>query len=98
MVAIHCTGDELWERIERAVDVVNDRLRRTVTALDAAGIRGNVFRLWVAQVDESVVGNTRAGGIAINRSDLPAAIQALESSEFLHRHHNVSRRAPSKGP
>lgn len=35
MVAIRFTGDELWNRIQRAVDNVRKRLDRTVRALDA---------------------------------------------------------------
>ena len=43
MVQIKYTGDALWERIERAVEKVRDRLRRVVNALDAAG---SAMQLW----------------------------------------------------
>ncbi len=64
MVEIKYTGDALWERIERAVEIVKDRLRRVVRALNNAKIPyaiigGNAVQHWVAQVDESVVRNTR---------------------------------------
>lgn len=91
MVAIRYNGDELWERIERAVEKVKDRLRRVSTALDAAGVPyavvgGNAVQIWVAQVDEAAVRNTRDVDIVLNRSDLDAAIKALEQAGFVYRH------------
>lgn len=64
MVPVKFTGDVLWERIERAVEIVKDRLRRVTRALNAAEIPyavigGNAVQFWVAQVDKSVVRNTR---------------------------------------
>lgn len=57
MVDIKFTGDVLWERIERAVEKVKDRLRRVTRALNAAAIPyavvgGNAVQHWVAQVDQ----------------------------------------------
>ena len=91
MVSIRYTGDELWERIERAVDKVKDRLKRVSTALDEAGIPyavvgGNAAQIWVAQVDETAVRNTRGVDIVINRSDLEAAKVALQAVGFVYRH------------
>ena len=90
MMQIIYTGDELWERIGRAVDKVKDRLNRVVSALEQAQvpyaiIGGNAVQIWVAQADESVVRNTRDVDIVLNRSDLPLAISALESAGFLFR-------------
>lgn len=90
MTQIIYTGDELWERIGRALDKVKDRLNRVVSALEQAGvpyavIGGNAVQIWVAQADESVVRNTRDVDIVLNRSDLPLAIPALESAGFLFR-------------
>lgn len=90
MTQIIYTGDELWERIGRAVDKVKDRLNRVVSALEQAQvpyaiIGGNAVQIWVAQADESVVRNTRDVDIVLNRSDLPLAISALESAGFLFR-------------
>lgn len=90
MVDIKYTGDALWERIERAVEIVKDRLRRVVRALNNAKIPyaiigGNAVQHWVAQVDESVVRNTRDVDIILNESDLEAAIAALESEGFIYR-------------
>ena len=91
MATIRFTGDALWERIERAVEKVKDRLRRVSAALDAAGVPyavvgGNAVQMWVAQVDEAAVRNTRDVDIVLNRSDLDAAIKALESVGFVYRH------------
>lgn len=90
MVRIQYTGDALWERIERAVDKVKDRLARVITALDSAGINyatvdGNAVQIWVAQVDESAVRNTRDVDIVLNRADLEAATRALEAHGFIYR-------------
>ncbi len=90
MVEIKYTGDALWERIERALEKVKDRLRRVVRALNSAGIPyavigGNAVQHWVAQVDESVVRNTRDVDIILNESDLDRAIPALEAAGFIYR-------------
>lgn len=91
MVEIIYTGDALWERIERAVANVKDRLHRVTHALNNAGVPyavvgGTAVQHWVAQVDESVVRNTRDVDIILNRSDLPKAIEALEKVGFIYRH------------
>lgn len=91
MVTIRYTGDALWERIERAVEKVKDRLRRVTKALDRAGILyavvgGNAVQIWVAQVDEAAVRNTRDVDILIRRADLGGAIEALGKEGFVYRH------------
>lgn len=90
MIEIRYTGDALWERIERAVEKVKDRLRRVTGALNAAEIPyavvgGNAVQHWVAQVDESVVRNTQAVDIIINEPDLERAIPVLEAAGFRYR-------------
>jgi hypothetical protein len=90
MIEIKYTGDALWARIERAVEIVKDRLRRVTQALNAANIPyaiigGNAVQHWVAQVDESVVRNTRDVDIILNRSNLPRAIPVLEAVGFIFR-------------
>lgn len=90
MVEIKYSGDALWARIQRAVEKVKDRLDRVVRALDNAGIAyavvgGNAVQLWVAQVDESAVRNTRDVDIVLRRNDLPAARVALEAGGFVFR-------------
>lgn len=91
MIEVKYRGEALWARIERAVQNVKDRLRRTIAALNAAGVPyavvgGNAVQHWVAQVDESVVRNTRDVDIILNRADLPRAIGALADAGFIYRH------------
>lgn len=84
---VRFTGDELWKRIERAVERVRDRLERVTHALDAANVPyavvgGNAVQLWVAQVDESVVRNTKDVDIILRRDLLARAIEVLEGAGF----------------
>jgi 23S rRNA maturation mini-RNase III len=44
MVEVKYVGDALWERIERAVEIVKDRLRRVTTALNSAEVPYAVIR------------------------------------------------------
>lgn len=88
MVIIRYTGDALFSRIERAVEKVKDRLRRFAKALDGAGIPyavvgGNAVQVWVAQIDEAAVRNTRDVDILIQREDLPRAVEALALEGFV---------------
>jgi hypothetical protein len=90
MIEVKYSGDTLWERIERAVDKVKERSRRVTHALNVAGIPyavigGTAVQHWVAQVDESVVRNTRDVDIILNEQDLDAAIVALENNGFIYR-------------
>ncbi len=90
MVAIRFTGDEPWNRIERAVDKVSKRLDRTVQALDAANIEyavvgGNAVQLWVAQVNEAAVRNTRDVDILLRESDFPKAKAIMEGVGFYYK-------------
>lgn len=91
MVEIRYTGDALWERIERAVQKVKDRLARVSKALDAAGvpyavIGGNAVQIWVSQVDESAVRNTKDVDIILSRERLDEAIATLSEAGFHYRH------------
>jgi hypothetical protein len=90
MIEIKYSGDELWSRIERAVEKVKERLRRVTNALNEASIPyavigGNAVQHWVAQVDESVVRNTRDVDIILNKPDLDRAIIALEQVGLIYR-------------
>jgi hypothetical protein len=90
MIEIKYSGDALWERIDRAVEKVKDRLRRVTRALNAANIPyavigGNAVQHWVSQVDESVVRNTRDVDIVLNEADLERAKTALEAEGFIYR-------------
>ena len=89
-MAFHITGEALWTRMERAVERVNDRLRRTVGILEQAGlpyavVGGHAVRAWVAQVDEAAVRTTRDVDILIRATDLPAMQQAMREGGFHHR-------------
>lgn len=91
MTSFHLTGDALWERMERAVEKVRERLERASAVLETAGIPyavsgGNAVRAWVAQADEAAVRNTRDVYILIRREDLPKAIEAMERAGFVFRH------------
>ncbi len=90
-IEVKYSGDELWSRIQNSVEIVKDRLRRVTQALNQANIPyavigGNAVQFWVAQVDESVVRNTRDVDIILNESDLDRAIAALEPAGFTYRH------------
>ena len=89
MIDIKYTGDALWERIERAVEKLKDRLRRVTRSLNSANIPyavigGTAVQHWVAQVDESVVRNTRDVDIILNEDDLERAVSALEAEGFIY--------------
>jgi len=90
MVEFSITGEELWTRMERAVEKVNERLRKTVGILEAAGvpyavIGGHAVRAWVAQVDEAALRTTRDVNILVRPADLPAMIAAMTAAGFYHR-------------
>lgn len=91
MTTFHLTGEALWKRMERAVEKVQERLERTATTLEQAGIPyaiigGNAVRAWVAQADEAAVRTTRDVDILLRRADWPAAIAAMEAAGFIYRH------------
>lgn len=80
-----------WERVAEAVERVRDRLYRTAAALEAAGVPyavagGNAVAEWVGRIDSAAVRNTQDVDILLRRSDLPAAITAMEAAGFVHRH------------
>jgi hypothetical protein len=75
----------------RAVEKVRERLLRATAALRQAGIEyavagGNAVAVWVAQVDEAAVRNTRDVDILVRRSDLDRVKAALASAGFVYRH------------
>ncbi len=64
MIEFTITGEELWARMERAVEKVNERLRKTVRILEDAKvpyavIGDHAVQAWVAQVDEAALRTTR---------------------------------------
>jgi hypothetical protein len=91
MTSFHITGEALWQRMDRAVQKIQERLERTVAALETAGIPyaiigGHAVRAWVAQADEAAVRTTRDVDILLNRGDLPTAIAAMQKAGFVYRH------------
>jgi len=83
--------EALLERMVRAVEKVRDRLKRSTTILETAGIPyavagGNAVAAWVATIDEAAIRNTQDVDIVIRRPDLPAVIKAMESGGFIYRH------------
>lgn len=89
-VPFHLTGEALWQRMERAVEKVQQRLERTARTLEEAGvpyaiIGGHAVRAWVAQADEAAVRTTPDVDILLRRSDFPAAKAALEAAGFVYR-------------
>jgi hypothetical protein len=85
MATFHLTGDALWQRMNRAVEKIQERLERTAATLEAAGIPyaiigGNAVRAWVAQADEAAV------RILLRRIDFPRAKEAMERAGFIYRH------------
>lgn len=90
MVEFSITGEELWDRMERAVEKVNERLRKTVRILEDAAVPyavvgGHAVRAWVAQVDEAALRTTRDVDILVRPADLPAIIDAMSAAGFHHR-------------
>lgn len=80
---------DLWERMVRAVQKVEERLLRSTATLEAAGIPyavigGNAVAAWVATIDEGAVRNTRDVDILIRRDDLPRAIAAMDAAGWDH--------------
>jgi hypothetical protein len=90
MTEFTIVGEDLWNRMERAVEKVNERLRKTVKILEEAKvpyavIGGHAVRAWVAQVDEAALRTTRDVDILVRPSDLPALISAMTTAGFHHR-------------
>src|SRR5687767_6589453 len=82
-------GDELLDRMVRAVEKVRERLIRSTQALEAAGVSyavagGNAVAAWVSKVDPGAARNTADVDLIINRSDLGAAKTAMEQAGFVY--------------
>ncbi len=79
---------EILDRMERAVAKVRERLLRSTTALNQAGIAyavvgGHAVASWVASVDVGAVRNTRDVDLLVRRQDLPALTASLEKAGFI---------------
>ncbi len=80
-------GEVSWERMIRAVEKVRERVLRTASILEKAGIPyavagGNAVAAWVSKIDEAAVRNTQDVDIVLRRADLPAAITAMAAAGF----------------
>ena len=83
--------ENLLDRMVSAVEKVRERLLRSTSALDRAGvpyavIGGNAIASWVASVDEAAVRNTQDVDLLLRRTDLEAAKVALIVDGFVFRH------------
>jgi hypothetical protein len=90
MIEFKYSGEELWNRMERAVEKVNERLRRTVDILEKAQVPyaivgGHAVRAWVAQVDEAAVRTTRDVDVLIRPTDFDKLRDAMTAAGFFHR-------------
>ena len=82
-------GFDVLDRVEQAAAMVKERLKRSVAALEAAGIPhavvgGHAVAAWVARIDPAAVRTTVDVDLLIDRVDLPRAIVALEQVGFIH--------------
>ena len=83
-------GEDVLERMVRAVENVRERLRRATAALEAAGIPyavigGNAVAAWVSKVDPGAARNTVDVDVMVNRADFPTVQQALTGAGFHYR-------------
>jgi hypothetical protein len=90
MIEFTITGEELWARMERAVEKVNERLRKTVRILEDAKVPYAVIgdhpvQAWVAQVDEAALRKTRDVDILVRPADLQAMTAAMTAAGFHYR-------------
>jgi hypothetical protein len=72
-----------------AVEKVRERLRRSTSALDGAGIPyavigGNAVAAWVSKVDPGAARNTVDVDLMVNRSDFSAVTTALSNAGFVY--------------
>lgn len=83
--------NSILDRMVLAVEKVRDRLKRTASTLEAAGIPyavvgGNAVAAWVAKIDVAAIRNTQDVDILLRREDLEAAKVAMEAAGFIYRH------------
>ncbi len=90
METLRIVGQQLWERMARSVEIVEQRLRKTVEVAERSGIPyavigGNAVRIWVAQVDKGAVRATNDVDILIRPTDLDRLKRAMEEAGFFYR-------------
>jgi hypothetical protein len=79
---------DIFDRMERAVAKVRERLLRATAALNRAGVAyavvgGHAVASWVATIDEGAVRNMRDIDLLLRREDLAAVSAALEDAGFV---------------
>jgi hypothetical protein len=79
---------DVFERMFRAVELVQERLNRACGALAAAQvpyavIGGNAVAAWVATIDDGAVRNTRDVDLLLAEEDLDRATEALQAAGFI---------------
>jgi hypothetical protein len=79
---------DVFKRMFRAVELVQERLDRACEALRTANIPyavigGNAVAAWVATIDDGAVRNTRDVDLLLEEADLPRATAALEAAGFV---------------
>ena len=79
----------ILDRMVLAVEQVRARLARAAAALEAAKVPyavvgGNAVAAWVARIDVAAIRNTADVDFLLQRSDLPAAQQALQAAGFIY--------------
>jgi hypothetical protein len=82
-------GEDVLERMVRAVEKVRERLLRATAALEAAGvpyavIGGNAVAAWVSKVDPGAARNTVDVDVMVRRADFEAVTRALSAAGFEH--------------
>lgn len=90
MIEFKYTGDELYARMERAVALVEQRLNRTVAALETASIPyaiigGFGVQAWVSRFDPAAIRGTPDVDVLVNRSDFDRVRDTMAIAGFLYR-------------
>jgi hypothetical protein len=89
-MAVIALKDFSWERMNAAVESVQERARRAASALQQAGLSfvvvgGNAVASWVARVDQEAVRNTKDVDVLVRRQDFAQIVAALQSVGFVHQ-------------
>lgn len=88
--ALHPLGEALLERMVRAVETVRERLLRSTSALQMAGVPyavvgGHAVAFWVARVDQGATRDTPEVNVLVRRTDVDAARVAFLAAGFVPR-------------
>ncbi|XZE18840.1 hypothetical protein SH449x_004147 [Pirellulaceae bacterium SH449] len=86
--SVHKQSVDVFHRMFRAVELVQERLNRACEALRLAEVPyavvgGNAVAAWVATIDDGAVRNTRNVDLLLAEKDLPLATEALQKAGFV---------------